>query len=97
LLKRAGETGGPLPPCSTWDGFGGNIRDMADENAARLQKIELVLAHLEHQVEELNGVVIDQGKLIGRLKKEVQRQSAAMQTLELERIKANQQRPPHYG
>jgi len=30
------------------------------------------------------------------LKKEVQRQSTAMQTLELERIKANIQKPPHY-
>jgi len=30
------------------------------------------------------------------LKKEVQRQSNAMQTLELERMKGNNQKPPHY-
>ncbi len=69
---------------------------MADENSHRMDKLESLVAHLEHQVEELDGVVIAQGKLLAHLKKEVQRQSAAMQTLELERIKGNQQKPPHY-
>jgi SlyX protein len=61
-----------------------------------MDKLEANLAHLEHQVEQLNGVIIEQGKLIDRLKKEVQRQSTAMRTLELERVKANNQKPPHY-
>ena len=69
---------------------------MADENSRRTDKLEANLAHLEHQVEQLNGVVIEQGKLLDRLKKEVQRQSTAMQTLELERVKSNNQQPPHY-
>ncbi len=69
---------------------------MADENSSRLEKLESHLAHLEHQVEQLNAVVIEQVKMLERLKKEVQRQSTAMQTLELERIKANNQKPPHY-
>lgn len=69
---------------------------MADEDSSRIEKLELNIAHLEHQVEQLNGVVIEQGKLLERLRREVQRQSSAMQTLELERIKANQQKPPHY-
>jgi hypothetical protein len=30
------------------------------------------------------------------LKKEVQRQTRAMETLELERIQSNNQKPPHY-
>lgn len=69
---------------------------MADEYSPRLEKLESNLAHLEHQVEQLNGVVVEQSRLLERLKKEVQRQSSAMQTLELERIKANVQKPPHY-
>jgi uncharacterized coiled-coil protein SlyX len=69
---------------------------MADENSRRVEKIESNLAHLEHQVEQLNAVLIEQVKLLERLKKEVQRQSAAMQTLELERIQSNNQKPPHY-
>jgi uncharacterized coiled-coil protein SlyX len=44
----------------------------------------------------VNGVVIEQGKLLERLKKEIQRQSSAMQSMELEHIKSNQQKPPHY-
>jgi SlyX protein len=69
---------------------------MADVNSQRIDSLESHLAHLEHQVEQLNGVVIEQGKLLDRLRKEIQRQSNAMQTLELERIKSNPQKPPHY-
>lgn len=69
---------------------------MADDNSRRMDKLEANLAHLEHQVEQLNGVIIEQGRLLERLKKEVQRQSSAMQTMELERVKSNNQKPPHY-
>jgi SlyX protein len=69
---------------------------MADEPSKRIEELETAVAHLEHQVEQLNGVVIEQGRLLDRLKKEVQRAATAMQTMELEKIKANTQRPPHY-
>lgn len=69
---------------------------MADENSQRFERLESNLAHLEHQVEQLNAVVVEQVKWLERLKKEVRRQSTAMQTLELERMKANNQKPPHY-
>ena len=69
---------------------------MNDESSQRLERIEAHVTHLEHQVEQLNGVLIEQGKLVERLKKEVQRQSAAMETIELERIKATNPKPPHY-
>jgi SlyX protein len=75
---------------------GGQNAVMADENSRRMDKLEANLAHLEHQVEQLNGVIIEHGRLLERLKKEVQRQSTAMQTMELERIKSNVQKPPHY-
>ena len=69
---------------------------MTDESSQRMERLEASVAHLEHQVEQLNGVIIEQGKLLERLKKEVQRQSTAMQTRELDRIKANNPKPPHY-
>ncbi len=69
---------------------------MADENSRRADKLESNLAHLEHQVEQLNSVVVEQAKLLERLKKEVQRQTRAMETLEIERIQSNSQKPPHY-
>ena len=69
---------------------------MNEEFQDRFQKLEAHIAHLEYQLDQLNQVVIDQGRLITRLKKEVQRQAEALETQELERIKANNQKPPHY-
>ena len=69
---------------------------MNSETAQRLERLEAHVAHLERQVEQLNDVIIEQGKLVGHLKKQVQVQSAAMETLELERIKTNNPKPPHY-
>ena len=54
------------------------------------------MAHLERQVEQLNEVLIEQGKLVDSLKKQVQRQSAVLETFELERIHANNPKPPHF-
>ena len=64
--------------------------------AARLLKVESALAHLEHQHEQLNGVVAEQSRTLARLQKEVARASQAMESQELERIRANNQKPPHY-
>ncbi|MFA6542972.1 MAG: SlyX family protein [Limisphaerales bacterium] len=69
---------------------------MDESLASRLLKVESALAHLEHQQEELNQVVVEQARLIGRLQKEVARASDAMEGQELERIRANNQKPPHY-
>ena len=69
---------------------------MNDEILQRLGRIESHAAHLEHQVEQMNGVLIEQGSVVEHLKKQVQRQSTVLETLELERIKANNPRPPHH-
>jgi SlyX protein len=69
---------------------------MNDELSTRLSQLESNAAHLEHQVEQMNTVIVEQGKLLERLKKEAQRQSSAMETLEMERIKSNHTKPPHY-
>jgi SlyX protein len=69
---------------------------MADEISQRIEKLESHVVHLEHQVDQLNDVVTGQNKLLERLKREVQRQSSAMETMELERIKANNAKPPHH-
>jgi uncharacterized coiled-coil protein SlyX len=69
---------------------------MNAETVERFERIEAHVAHLEHQVEQLNEVVIEQGKLVDHLKKQLQRQSVVLETMELERIKANNPRPPHH-
>ncbi len=66
------------------------------ESAPRLEKIESHLAHLEKQYEELNRVVIEQARVLARLLKEHTKVSGAVETMEMERIRANNPKPPHY-
>lgn len=62
----------------------------------QLARLESHLMHLERQYEELNQVVIEQARIIGRLQKEHAKVSTAVQTIEIERISANNAKPPHY-
>ncbi len=67
------------------------------ELAARLAKLESDHAHLERQYDELNGVAIDQGKLLSRLQKRLGQIDEAMQSQDLERGRETNQKPPHYA
>ena len=67
-----------------------------DESATDWERVEANLAHLEHQVEQLNGVVIEQSRELEQLKKLVQRQGTTLESIELERIKSTSPKPPHY-
>jgi len=69
---------------------------MNEENSERFARLESHIAHLEHQVEELNGVVIEQGKVIERLRKQVQLHARTLETSVVEQAKANNQKPPHH-
>jgi uncharacterized coiled-coil protein SlyX len=69
---------------------------MNAETLQRLERLEAGVAHLEYQVEQLNEVVTGQAKLVELLKKQVQRQSGVLETMEMERIKDNNVRPPHH-
>jgi uncharacterized coiled-coil protein SlyX len=62
----------------------------------RLEKIESNMAHLEHLVDQLNQVVVEQGRTIQRLQSQQQQISTTLESQELERIKATSARPPHY-
>jgi len=69
---------------------------MKDESSPRLERIEANLAHLEHLVEQLNAVIIDQGKVIESLRRQTHQQATTLESIELERIKATNPKPPHY-
>ncbi len=62
-----------------------------------LAKIESHLAHLEHQFEQINQVVIEQSKEIARLKAAQGKIAASIEATEAERIRATNAKPPHYG
>jgi uncharacterized coiled-coil protein SlyX len=69
---------------------------MDNELAARLEKIESHLAHLEHLYEQLNQVVLDQGRQLAKQRTQQQRLSQTLENAELERIKSTNPKPPHY-
>jgi uncharacterized coiled-coil protein SlyX len=62
----------------------------------RLEKLETQLAFLEKQYDDLNQVVIEQSRLIAKLQAELSRANQSLTGIELERIRANTQKPPHY-
>ena len=71
---------------------------MAEPNAdERLTRIESNVAELEHLCDELNRVIIEQGKALQRLQNAHQQISDTMETIELDRIKPTNATPPHYN
>jgi uncharacterized coiled-coil protein SlyX len=62
----------------------------------RLEKLESHLTFLERQYDDLNKVVIEQGRALTRFQTELARASEALRSAEIERIRANNQKPPHY-
>jgi uncharacterized coiled-coil protein SlyX len=62
----------------------------------RLQKLESNLAHVEHQFDELNKVVLEQEKTIRKQQVQLQRMAQTLEAAELERIKSTNPKPPHY-
>ncbi len=69
---------------------------MDNETAARLEKLESHLAHLEHLVDQLNQVVTEQSRQFVRLQSHQQKLSSTLETIEMERVKATNAKPPHY-
>jgi uncharacterized coiled-coil protein SlyX len=69
---------------------------MSEEPSKRFARIESHIAHLEAQVEALNEVVIEQGKTLERMHKQVRLQARALETAEIERTKAINPKPPHH-
>ena len=69
---------------------------MNDDIHERCERLESHLAHLERQFEELNEVVIEQGRAIKRLTSLHQRLSESVENAESDRIRATNPKPPHY-
>lgn len=74
-----------------------NPTERERELADRLETLEASHAHLERQYDELNGAVIEQGRLLTRLQKRLEQLDTTMQAQELERLGNAQQKPPHYA
>ncbi|MEY4689722.1 MAG: SlyX [Verrucomicrobiota bacterium] len=63
----------------------------------RLEQAEAALAHLERNFDELNSVVIAQGKTIARLQRQLETLGETLRGQDLDRIAPHNQKPPHYA
>ncbi len=64
--------------------------------AERLEKLESHLAHLEHQYDQINQVVLEQGRQLAKIQALQQKISRTIEGVELERIKSTNPKPPHF-
>ena len=62
----------------------------------RLVKIESSLAHMEQLTETLNETIIEQDKTIRRLSQQVEQLSNRLASDDMNAIKENVTKPPHY-
>ncbi|HJN89684.1 MAG TPA: SlyX family protein [Verrucomicrobiota bacterium] len=62
----------------------------------RLVNIESDLTHLEQLVESLNQTIIKQDKVIQQLQAQAQRLTTGLESKEMDEIKNNVTKPPHY-
>jgi len=69
---------------------------MDEQLADRLEKIESNLAHLEHLCEQLNQVVLEQGREFAKMRLQQQKLANTIETIELDRIRSTNAKPPHY-
>jgi uncharacterized coiled-coil protein SlyX len=68
---------------------------MNEDLETRLSRIEAHLAHVERQNDELNSVVIEQGRILARLQTQIRRISESVESTELDRIRSTNPKPPH--
>lgn len=70
---------------------------MSDDHAARLEKLEIDLAHANHTIDELNTVVVEQAKQIDRLTRKLMTMSDQVEEI-LENTAPGHhvEKPPHY-
>lgn len=59
-------------------------------------KIESALAHLENLTETLNETIIAHEKTLRQQQQQIKQMTDAMQTKEMDAIKDNVTKPPHY-
>lgn len=67
--------------------------DLSEE---RFRQLESHVAELEHALDQMNAVLVEQGKHLRRLQAQTQSISETVTTAEMDRIRAVNTKPPHY-
>ena len=68
-----------------------------DATSERIANLEAALTHLERQYDQLNEIVIRQEKQLLRLSAVTERVDNTLHDMELDGMRSNNARPPHYG
>jgi len=70
---------------------------MADDHEARLEKLEIDLAHATNTIDELNAVVVEQGRQIERMTRVLANMTDQVEEL-IDNVMPGQhvEKPPHY-
>ncbi|HTI69531.1 MAG TPA: SlyX family protein [Candidatus Limnocylindria bacterium] len=69
---------------------------MNDEKE-RLARLEELVAHLQHDYDQLNKVAIEQGRLLTKLQRKLEETTETVQRQEMERVRETSSKPPHYS
>ncbi|MCV0424934.1 MAG: SlyX family protein [Roseibium sp.] len=70
---------------------------MAQDHETRLEKLEIDLAHATNTIDDLNGVVVEQGKQIDRLTRALSNMTDQVEELMENVLPGHQiEKPPHY-
>lgn len=70
---------------------------MTTDIESRIEKLEIDLAHANHTIDELNGVVVEQGRQIDRLTRKLSNMTDQVEELIENVLPGHEiQKPPHY-
>ncbi len=61
-----------------------------------METLEIKIAHLEYLCDQLNMVIIDQGKRLARLENELRGITSSVEEIEMERVRNTNVKPPNY-
>lgn len=71
---------------------------MSDEELGeKLVRMESLIAHLEHQYEELNKVVVEQGKVLSKALSQQEKMADTLREMRQDEIRSDNRKPPHYS
>ncbi len=71
---------------------------MSDEELGeKLVRMESLIAHLEHQYEELNKVVVEQGKVLSKALSQQEKMADSLREMRQDEIRSDNRKPPHYS
>lgn len=70
---------------------------MSNDHEARIEKLEIDLAHANHTIDELNDVIVEQGKQLARLTRKMSDMTDQVEELIESGIAGHAvEKPPHY-